>query len=562
MLRTKPAAARAAAAPMPATERLTTAEAAIAMMTSNGIDTLYCLPGVQNDHFFDALHGAQDRIRPIHTRHEQATAYMALGAAMATGKPQAYAVVPGPGFLNTTAALSTAYACNAPVLAVVGQIQAATIGHNLGQLHEIPDQLAIMRGLTKWADRITSPADAVPKLEEAFRKMRSGRPRPVAVECAIDVWGRRADVALPAGPVAAEVTPVDTDEAAAAAKLLGGAKRPLIFVGSGALEASLEVTALAEALQAPVVSQKMGRGILDGRNPLSVSTVEAHALWGEADVVLAVGTRLLIPLQSWGTDAGLKIIRIDADPEELDRLHKPAIGIVGDAAPVLRAILADLPRHNSRRPSRAAEMAEVHARGNAAISVLQPQLAYLAAIRAELPDDGIFVDELTQLGYAARVSFPTYAPRTYISPGYQGTLGWGLATALGVKVACPGRAVVSVTGDGGFMFNVQELATAVQHRIPIVIVLVNDGAYGNVRRIQATSYGNRLIACDLQNPDFMKLADAFGVQGIRVRTPEQLRKALRKGFASDVATLIEIPAGPMPDPWGLLRQGRIRPRQA
>lgn len=551
----------AAASAPPATQRMSTAEATIEAMISNGIDTLYCLPGVQNDHFFDALHGAQDRIRPIHTRHEQATAYMALGAAMATGKPQAYSVVPGPGFLNTTAALSTAYACNAPVLAVVGQIASATIGQNLGQLHEIPDQLAIMRGLTKWADRIASPADAPVKMAEAFRKMRSGRPRPVAVECAIDVWGRRADVVMPTA-TAGDVTPVDTDATAAAAKLLGAAKRPLIFVGSGALEASAEVTALAEMLQAPVVSQKMGRGILDSRNPLSVSTVEAHALWGAADVVLAVGTRLLTPLQSWGLDADLKIIRIDADPDELERLAKPAIGIVGDAAPVLRAILADLPRHNTKRPSRTAEMAEVHARGNAAIAFLQPQLSYLAAIRDELPQDGIFVDELTQLGYAARVSFPTYAPRTYISPGYQGTLGWGLATALGVKVAHPDRQVVSVTGDGGFMFNVQELATAVQHRIPIVIVLVNDGAYGNVRRIQATSYGNRLIASDLQNPDFMKLADAFGVQGLRAKTPEQLRKALRKGFASDLATLIEVPAGPMPDPFGLLRQGRARPLKA
>lgn len=545
--------------PKQATQRLTAAEAAINTMIANGVDTLYCLPGVQNDHFFDALHGAQDRLRPIHTRHEQATAYMALGAAMATGKPQAFAVVPGPGFLNTTAALSTAYACNAPVLAVVGQIQSNTIGQNLGQLHEIPDQLAIMRGLTKWSDRVRAPQDAATLTQEAFRHMRSGRPRPAGIECPIDIWGRRAEVMLPAGPATPDPLPVDTDATQAAAILLGTAKRPLIFVGSGAQGASAEVTELAHQLQAPVVSQKMGRGVLDGRDPLSVSTVEAHGLWAEADVVLAVGTRLLTPLQAWGLDAGIKIIRVDADPEELERIAKPAIGIVGDAAPVLRAILADLGRHNTKRASRAAEMADVHARGNAAIARLEPQLAYLGAIRDELPEDGIFVDELTQLGYAARISFPTYLPRTFISPGYQGTLGWGLSTALGVKAACPDRAVVSVTGDGGFMFQVQELATSVQHKLPILVVLVNDGAYGNVRRIQATSYGNRLIASDLQNPDFMKLADAFGVQGIRAKTPDALRKALRKGFASNVTTLIEIPAGVMPDPWSLLRQGRARP---
>ena len=171
------------------------------------------------------------------------------------------------------------------------------------------------------------------------------------------------------------------------------------------------------------------------------------------------------------------------------------------------------------------------------------------------------VGGLAGAAYVARAAFPVYSPRSYISSGYQGTLGWGLSTALGVKAACPDRAVVSVTGDGGFMFQVQELATSVQHNLPIVIVLVNDGAYGNVRRIQATSYGNRLIASDLQNPDFMKLADAFGVQGVRAKTADALRKALRKGFASNVTTLIEIPAGVMPDPWSLLRQGRARPRK-
>jgi acetolactate synthase-1/2/3 large subunit len=553
--------ARTAAKTAAATEiaTMTTAEAAVETMHRNGIDTLYCLPGVQNDMFFDALHGAQEHIRPIHTRHEQSTAYMALGAAMATGNPQAYAVVPGPGFLNTTAALSTAYSCNAPVLALVGQIQAATIGHNLGQLHEIPDQLAIMRGLTKWSERISSPADAPLKVTEAFRQMRSGRRRPAGLECAIDVWGRKAAVALPPGPCAPDIAPVDADAAEAAAKLLGNAVNPMIFVGSGALDASPEVTRLAELLQAPVVMHKMGRGVLDGRNPLALSTVEAHELWPRVDVALAVGTRFLTPQQAWGTDAGLQVIRIDADPDEIERVRKPALGIVGDAAPVLRAIAAALGRHNRRRASRAEEMAGVHARANALIARLEPQLSLLGAIREALPEDGIFVDELTQIGYAARISFPTYAPRTYISPGYQGTLGWGLGTALGVKAACPDRAVVSITGDGGFMFQVQELATSVQHRLPVVVVLVNDGAYGNVRRIQATGYGNRLIASDLLNPDFNRLAGAFGVNFARATTPAALRKAMEKGFAADTTTLIEVPAGVMPDPWSLIRQGRNRP---
>ena len=164
------------------------------------------------------------------------------------------------------------------------------------------------------------------------------------------------------------------------------------------------------------------------------------------------------------------------------------------------------------------------------LAFLQPQIAYLEAIRAELPDNGIFVDELTQLGYVGRMVFPVYRPRTFISPGYQGTLGWGVATALGVKIGRPEAPVVAVSGDGGFLFTAQELATAVQFRIPVVIVLVNDGAYGNVRRIQADQFGNRLIACDLRNPDFQKYVESFGAMALRATSPETLREALRTAF--------------------------------
>ncbi|MGH7155967.1 MAG: thiamine pyrophosphate-binding protein, partial [Acetobacteraceae bacterium] len=438
---------------------MTTGEAAVASLAANGIDTLFCLPGVQNDHLFDALHKAQDRIRPIHTRHEQGAAYMALGAAMASGQPSAYAVVPGPGFLNTTAALCTAYAVNAPVLAVVGQIAASTIGRGTGQLHEIPDQLAVMRGLTKWADRIRAPYEAPAKIAEAFRQMRSGRRRPAALECAIDVWSRKAPVELRA-MAEPEHIPVDTDATARAAKLLGEAERPLIFVGGGAQDASAEVTALAELLQAPVVAHRMGQGVVDRRNPLALNTLAGWRLWAKADVVLAIGTRLATPLMQWGTDDKLKVIRIDADPEEIDRIARPTLGIVGDAATVVRAILHDVPKHNRRRESRQDELRALHAEVNQALAFLQPQIGLLDAIRAELPEDGIFVDELTQLGYVGRLTFPVYRPRTFLSPGYQGTLGWGVATATGVKVARPDVPVVAVSGDGGFMFTAQELATA------------------------------------------------------------------------------------------------------
>ena len=539
------------------TQKLTTGEAAVATLARNGIDTVYCLPGVQNDYLFDALHGAQDRIRAVHTRHEQGAAYLALGAAMASGKPQVYAVVPGPGFLNTTAALSTAYAVNAPVLALVGQIAQSAIGRGYGHLHEIPDQLGIMRSLTKYADRIHAPHEAPLKVTEAFRQMRSGRARPVALECAIDVWSRRAPVTIPAA-AEPEQAAIDPDAIAQAAKLLGEAARPMIVVGGGAQDASAEVTAIAEMLQAPVIAHRMGQGVLDRRNPLAGNILVGHKLWETTDVVLAVGTRLNVQLTQWGTDANLKIIHIDADADELDRVQRPAIGIVGDAAPVLRALLDALPRHARRRDPRRDELLGLRAEMDAKVAFLQPQIAYLEAIRAELPEDGIFVDELTQLGYVGRMVFPVYRPRTYISPGYQGTLGWGVATALGVKLARPDKPVVAVSGDGGFLFNAQELATAVQQRIPVVIVLVNDNAYGNVRRIQADMFGNRLIASDLHNPDFQKFVESFGALAMRATSPAELRERLRAALKADMPTVIEVPAGPMPDPWRVLRPPRNR----
>lgn len=540
---------------------MNTAEAVVRSLIANGIDTVFGLPGVQNDPLFSAFHDAQDELRVIHTRHEQGAAYMALGAAMTTGKPQAYAVVPGPGFLNSTGALCTAYACNAPVLAITGQIPQALIGRNLGMLHELPDQLGVMSRLAKWAERIRAPHEAPRIMDEAFRQMLSGRKRPVAIECPLDVWGKPATMALP-GPAQVEQAAIDTDAIEAAAKLLGAAERPLIIIGGGAMAAGEELAILAEALQAPVAYHRSGLGAFDTRHPLSVSVIPGMRLWAEADVVLAVGTRLQMQQMQWGVDAGLKIIRVDADPEEIDRIRRPALGIVGDAAPVLHALAQALPRHNKRRASRRDEIAELKASFAAeATAKFAPQAAFIAALRAELPENGILVDEVTQIGHVMRLFWQTGLPRTFLTPAYQGTLGWGVATALGAKAARPDVPVVAIAGDGGFMFNVQELASAVQHRLAVTFVVFNDNAFGNVRRSQVQDYGNRVIASDLRNPDFMKLAESFGVMGLRATSPEALRPALRKALSSNEPALIEVPVGEMPNPFSLLRfTNPVRPK--
>jgi acetolactate synthase-1/2/3 large subunit len=537
--------------------RMTTAEAAVAALIAHGIDTVYALPGVHNDGLFDALFKASDRIRTIHTRHEQGAAYMALGAALATGKPQAYAVVPGPGLLNSAAALLTAYGMNAPVLALIGQIAQSAIGRGFGHLHEIRDQAGIIARLVDFSARIREPREAAGRIAEAVRAMATGRPGPAVLECAIDVWGRNAPVPVIAPAPPPSQPPIDEDAVRDAAKRLAAAKRPLIVAGGGAQDAATEVTALSRLLQAPVLAYRRGRGVLDSRDPLSVTLPLGRELWGEADAVLAVGTRLFYGFTQWGIDPELAIIRVDADPEEPERFARPAAALIGDAAPILRRLIDALAPHS--RASRRAEMEERQAKMRRRLDKLAPQIAFLDAIRAELPEDGIFVDEVTQIGFAARLLLPVYQPRTFLSPGYQDNLGWGFATALGAQHAGRGVPVLSISGDGGFLFTSNELASAVCHRIPLTVVVFNDGAFGNVRRIQEEQFGNRLIASDLANPDFVRYAQSFGAQAERARNPQELRAALKRAFKRrDGPTLIEVPVGPMPSPWEFIHMPRVR----
>ncbi len=537
---------------------MTAAEAVVATLIGHGLDTLYALPGVQNDLLFEALFKFSDRLRTVHTRHEQGAAYMALGAALATGRPQAYAVVPGPGLLNSAAALLTAYSMNAPVLALVGQIPDADIGRRLGHLHEIRDQTGILQRLVDHAGQIRKPERASGATARALAAMRGGRPGPAALECAMDVWGRSAAVSVQP-PLPCPTPKLDYGAIRRAAKRLGAARNPLIVCGGGAQDCADEVAALSSLLQAPVLAYRRGRGVLDSRNPLSVTLPLGRDLWGETDVVLAVGSRLLTPLRQWGWDRALSIIRIDADPEEHHRLYRPTVALTGDAKPILERLIAELPAHNIKRSPRKAEMADRQTAWRMRLSKLGPQMAFLDAIRAELPEDGIFVDEVTQIGFAARLLFPVYRPRSFLSPGYQDNLGWGFATALGVQHAKPASPVVAITGDGGFLFTANELATAMRHRIPLVTIVFNDSAFGNVRRMQKEHYGNHLIGSDLSNPDFVRFAESFGAAAQRVRGPDELRLALRRALANrDTPTVIEVPVGELPSPWEFIHMGPIR----
>ena len=543
--------------------RMTGGQALVKSLRNHGVDTIFGLPGVQLDGLFNALHDEGNAIRVIHTRHEQGAAYMAFGYAQSSGRVGVYTVVPGPGLLNTTAALATAYACNTPVLAVAGQIPTTAIGRGFGMLHEIPDQLSLIRGLTKWAERIDHPAQAPATIDEAFRQLNTGRPRPVEVEMAPDILTQEAEVALRDAPAAYEAPEPDPELIDEAAVLLGGARNPMIFVGAGVFGAQAELRELAEMLQAPVVSNRSGRGALSDRHYLAQVGLSGREFWGDADVILAVGTRLQPQRMIWGIDDGLQVIHIDIDPTEIKRVMRPRIGIVADAQKALAALIPAVATRNRRRPSREDEMIAHKAAFAAQLETrLGPQMAYVRALREALPDDGILIDELTQVGYVTRFGFPVYQPRGLISSGYQGTLGFGFATALGVKIANPDKQVLSINGDGGFMFNVQELATAVKHNIAVVAVVFTDSAYGNVLRMQKDLYGGRVIASELHNPDFVRLAESFGAGATRAASPAELKSAIDDAFGRSGPSVIEVPQGVMPDPWAWSVGTRIRPAAA
>jgi acetolactate synthase-1/2/3 large subunit len=386
----------------------------------------------------------------------------------------------------------------------------------------------------------------------------SGRPRPASIEVPADRWSSAAEPTL-RDPVPTRPA-VDGDAIERAAALLARAERPLIVIGGGAQDAGREVAELAMLLQAPITTRRMGHGTVPTGHPLFVPVTVGRDLWAEADVVVGIGSRLEWPLTRWGVDPDLTLIKVDVDPDELDRHGATTVGIAGDAAEVAAA-LADALRGAPARADRTAEVADRRRAFEVDLDRLRPQLDHLAAIRDVLPDDGVLVEDVTQVGFAAHLGFDFRRPRTFVSSGPAGTLGAGFAMGLGAQAALPDRRVVVVAGDGGFLFTASELATAVQHDIPLVTMVFDDGAYGNVRRIQEQRFGpDRTIASRLRNPDFVAFAESFGALGLRARTTEAVRPMLERAFAHGGPAVVVVDSGPMPDPWPYFLRGPVRGR--
>ena len=533
--------------------KMTGGEAFAKSLYREGVRVIFGLPGVQLYGLLDGL-AKEPGIRFINTRHEQATTYMADGYARAGGDIGTALVVPGPGLQNASAGIGTAYSASSPVLVLAGQVERDLIGVERGMLHEIKGQMDTIKPVTKHQRLVLEAEDIPEAVHEAMEQLKTGRPRPVEIEIPPETLYDVADIELleegkyerPGG---------NPESIKNGADLIASADNPLFWAGGGVIsaEASSELTAIAEFLQAPVITTGEGRGAISDRSHLSIGSFRFkndtffENRIDDHDLIIAVGTRMAYPEFL----KGQKVLQIDIDEEEIGRNYTNTEGILGDAKKSLGSLLEALQTRMEARDSRREELSKIKEERFNPSTVIEPQNSYVEAIRRAMPDDGILISGMTQIGYYSRNKYEVYEPRTYLTSSYYGNLGFAYPTALGAKVARPDKPVVAVSGDGGFMFNVQELSTAVHHKINAIVVVFNDNAFGNVMRDQVNMFDGREYGAIVHNPDFMKLADAFGARGVRIEDgdPESLEKELSSSINIEAPTIIEVPVGEMPNPF-------------
>jgi acetolactate synthase I/II/III large subunit len=527
---------------------MTGGQAVIQALHREGVECVFGLPGVQIMAIYDAFYGQSD-IRLITVRHEQTTTYMADGYARVTGKPGVGLVVPGPGVQNASAALGTAYACSSPVLLLAGQIESYMLGQDKGALHEINDQLDIVRPVTKWCRRVLKAEDIPAAIHEAMRQMQTGRPRPTLVEVPPDVLATVADVAL---PMPERHPPLAPDQASAmrAAELLATAQKPLIWAGGGVIlgDASEELRTLAEALGAPVATTPEGKGAIPEDHPLALGVgYYGHGAPSfaapRADVVLAVGTRLTGQMRGpMAPTAPQRLIHLDVDPSVIGKNYPADVSLVGHAKPALRMLVEAVRAHRvaqERWPRQ--ELEGMRRDNNAWLRQQAPlQCEIIGELQKALSDEAIVISGITNIGYWSHFALRVRRPRTYLGASYFATLGFAFPTALGAKVAAPNRQVISLSGDGGFLYALPELATAVQYGINVVAVVFADGAFGASNNDQRTRFQGRVVGTNFHNPSFVQVAEAFGAKGIKAE-PDRLANALQEAFDANCPTVIEVP---------------------
>ncbi|MFM9845302.1 MAG: 5-guanidino-2-oxopentanoate decarboxylase [Dongiaceae bacterium] len=523
------------------TSNLTCGQAAIALLERYGVDTVFGIPGVHTLEFYRGL--AASSIRHIAVRHEQGAGFMADGYARASGRPGVCVLITGPGVTNAATPIGQAFTDSAPMLVLSSVNATADLGKGRGKLHEITNQQAVMAPLTAFSRTVRSASELMPAFADAFRVFESQRPRPVHIEIPLDVMASTGPALRDRGPKSPPPAP-DAQAVNAAARLIDGAQRLVILNGGGASECGDLLQALLEKRRGALVPTTAAKGVVPDSHPRSVGSslvLEAtQDLVKSADVVVAVGTELG-ETDSWVERlpfAG-KLVRIDIDPACIVRDYRPDAAILADARAALEALVPQvtaLPQGGIDE----AEIKALRARNRDSLRPLQQKhLKVLDALRAALPADGIVASDMTQIAYTACHAFPGERPRSYFHPSGYGTLGYALPAAIGAKIAAPERAVVAVAGDTGFLFTVQELATAVEYKLPIPILLWNNDALGQIAG-DMVELGIPEIGVKLRNPDFLALGKSFGCRAVRPANLKALKQEIGQAFGSEGPTLIEV----------------------
>jgi acetolactate synthase-1/2/3 large subunit len=521
--------------------------AVVDALVSEGVTDVFGIPGTHSLELYRALAGSP--LRHVTTRSEQGAGYAADGYARATGRPGVCFVTSGPAVNNVAAPVGTAHADSVPLLVVAPGPPRGLEGADVGELHEMRDQRGHMAAVAERAVRVSGPGEAAAAVHEAFAHWRTHRQRPHFLEVPLDVLTEPWD-GEDTGPLTLPGSPgPGADDLLLAARRLAGAERPALLVGRGAVPAAGAVRVLAELLDAPVVTTVNGKGVLSETHPLSVGASvrlrPAQRLLADADVVLVVGTALSdAELWGWQPDLPGAVVRVDVEAGQLRKGLTPAIGLHGDAAavlPRLAELLAPDPpprRDASARAGRAREDCAAAAAPEAG-----PWAGLNRALAAALPPETIVAGDSSQVTYYGTAHFwPVPAPARLLYPTVYATLGYGLPAAIGAKVGDPGRPVIALVGDGALMFSLAELATAVEQRLPLPVVVVNDHGYTEIRDGMRRA-GIPPFAVDLHTPDFAAVGRAMGARGVCVRSVDDAVDAVVQALGVDGPSVVEVDAG-------------------
>jgi 5-guanidino-2-oxopentanoate decarboxylase len=522
-----------------------TGEALVGLLECYGVDTIFGIPGVHNVEMYRAL--PRSKIKHVLVRHEQGAGFMADGYARASGKPGVCFTITGPGLTNIMTPLGQAWSDSSPVLCISSALDIADSAQGRGRLHEMQNQLGAAATITSLAVRAYTPQDVRDGVARAFSAFASQRPRPAYLELPLDLlkmpagdkgWTAHKTPKLPQAPA---------DQIKEAADRLAGAKSPVILLGGGALAAGNTALALAEKLGAPIVTTTAAKGAVPGTHPLNLgyrlASPSGQKLLREADVILCAGSELS-ETDFWESgfilDKGL--IRIDLDPMTLARPHAADIAILADAAEALDAIARSLPPadHAARRKAAEKSIAATLAAEPAEDSALRKVMRQvLAVIRDALPPETVIASDMTQIAYAANEIFPVFEPRSWLHPVGFGTLGFALPAGIGAKFGCPDKPVAVMIGDYGIQYTINELGTAAEHKLPLVILMWNNDALGQIRD-DMVNKGIQPNAVTLVNPDFQALARAYRCAAEKPESLKSLSQAIGRALKASGPTLIEM----------------------